>query len=264
MPSIEIADVNGKVWVGADGNPLPLVDTIADGQTESRLANLENLVVANADNRFVFGDNWGVDYSFADQFLPTFLRPDDSTLTVDTTPATQNGRALEIDFRNVTNELKFAFESESHTVQTINSDSTSGTFKLNYLESEVVQLDLKGQNSGSFKLRLNDPADGTGATQLTTETISIVDNAKTTAYNIERAIEKAVPSFDRSNGVSVTLVDEALRLYEIRFQEKGRAFNPTLVDHSGGSTVTVRVNATQTTASITQDTDDHVTATHRE
>ncbi len=162
VPSIEITDMNGQVLVGSDGNPLALVTTVADGQTESRLANLETLVAANANNRFVFGDNWGVDYSFSDQFLPTFLRPDDSTLTVDTTPATQNGHAIEIDFRNVTNELNFQFESETHAVQTIDSDSTSGTFKLAFFESEVVRLDLKGQTTGTYQLQLDDPADQSG------------------------------------------------------------------------------------------------------
>ncbi len=77
---------------------------------------------------------------------------------------------------------------------------------------------------------------------------------------MERALEKAVSSFDRSKGVSVTLVDESLRLYDIRFHEKGRAFNLTLVNPPGGATVTTLVSAQQTTGSITQDADDQVTA----
>ena len=115
---------------------------------------------------------------------------------MDTSLASKNGHALELDFRNVTKELKFVFSSSKHSVQRINPDLlTSGTFKLTHTESEVVKLDLSGATQGTFKLSLKEP-DTT--TQKPTADIKVVTNAKTTAYNIERAIEKAITAFSQS------------------------------------------------------------------
>ncbi|MCA9171679.1 MAG: hypothetical protein KDB23_28625, partial [Planctomycetales bacterium] len=201
---IEVLDNSGNQLVDGSNVPYELVATDRDGKTESRLANIENLVAANADNRFIFGDNWGVDYSFAEQFLPTFLRDDDSSLTIDTSPIADNGHNLTLDFRNVTNPLNFEFSSEEHSVQTIDTDGEASAFTLTYSESQVVKLDLKGTETGAFKLSLESPP----GTTLTTAAIKILKNQRTTAYNIERAIEAITPGFNLNSGVSVDVNED--------------------------------------------------------
>ena len=234
LPEVIILKQDGSKFVEAPG----LVTTLQDGKEESGLANIENIVAANASNRFIFGDDWGVETGPAKE------------ITVDTSLVSAGGYELEIDFSNVTNELNFKFESKVYSVQALDHDLSGGTVQLIYKDSETLTLNLNSQTSGTFNLSMTDP-DG-GAT-LNINDIKIVSGVKDTAYNIERAIEKEVSSFSVKTGVSVRVLDETLRTFRVTFHTKGVTSN--LAVTAGSASLNVEIAAQQTTAQINFDAD---------
>ncbi|MEI6720903.1 MAG: hypothetical protein WCO67_09070 [Betaproteobacteria bacterium] len=242
------------------------VTTLQDGRASSSLTNIETVVAADADNRFIFGNGWGTDYKYGEQYLAEFLRSPDSDLTIDTKLATQNGHSLILDFSAVSKELKFTFSSEEYSRQQLDFSTSTGTVDLVYTDSDVYEIDLGTATSGQFKLNMMLP-DGT--TPATTESITVKGTAAATAYNIGYAIKKALPGVFSQFGdnVRVTFDDKAPGKYKIAFLDKGYEAALALNTGSGTNTVTGltatdvdKIASAKNTVTITINADDAVTA----
>ena len=107
--SVQLLAFEDSVFVGLDG-------------TSSMLQRIEKIVAADADNTFVFGNDWGQFNVFQASTSSTLtsLDPDLVTafanfyrnreLEIETDEATNNGRRLVLDFRQVTHDLGFVFK----------------------------------------------------------------------------------------------------------------------------------------------------------
>jgi len=272
-------------FVDANGNALVLAITSNDGSPASSLANIEKFIAGAGANYFAFGDGWGANYRFGSQFLPSFLKKPDSKLEIDVSAATANNEIVELDFRAVSKELKYVFSTDHFAVQQITlPQEFTNDFTISYTTSAVWELDLREAASGTFQLQLDDPrhpgvADRrmtTGNIKVSTSTaFGLFDPNKTTAHNIERAIEKVWPNNNPfqtnrfTNPVSVTPDAKNPGKFYLKFRDAGYAPSltsphSTLVDKNGGAVgnppVNVVTGARQTTGAIEIASTDAATA----
>ncbi|MFM9971581.1 MAG: DUF4347 domain-containing protein, partial [Burkholderiales bacterium] len=260
---MKAADVAGKPELLAEG----IVSQIQDGGSASKLSNLETLVAADANGNFIFGNGWGTVYSYGQQYLPSFLKDADSTLTIDTATMADNGRDLTLDFRAVSKELKFTFIGHEYSNQQLLLSGQTAPFTLSFSDAEVFKLDF-GTTTGKATLKLN-PLTGPTTTQLVTDEIEIKigsdATAAKTATRIQDAINGKLTSFYQigKETVSVTTVPDEDGVYLVRFLEKGYVSGLAKGTLTGGATLTVSaplVKAEQTTESITFGASDKETA----
>ena len=75
-----------------------------------QLKNIEKIITSTADNTFLFGDEWGTNWSSALPDAAAYFKNRDRELILDTSNMASAAGKLVLDFRQVTRELQFTFE----------------------------------------------------------------------------------------------------------------------------------------------------------
>ena len=136
--AIRIKD--GSNWVAFDPTNTAHVDDGADrvSVTGEKFQNIEGIKTSDGSNVFYFGNDWGPSSFWAtagSSILPGVSALNrDRTLEIDTTQAD----ALVLDFRQVTDELKFTFEREDDGSLSMTIVKTDG-LKIPFLDTEILE-----------------------------------------------------------------------------------------------------------------------------
>ncbi len=81
------------------------------GSAEKSLKYIDEIITGDANNTFLFGNDWGSNYLLG-KYEPDILTgfwSRNQELTIDTSATVNNNRKLVLDFRNVSKELSFTF-----------------------------------------------------------------------------------------------------------------------------------------------------------
>ncbi len=129
QPTLQILPFTDSVFLGYTDANGSLIAT--KGSQTSSLHRVEKIVSADADNTFIFGDDWG-QYGSSASRLPfetiSNLEPDlftafnnrffnkNRVLEIDTDELTQNGHRLVLDFRQSTKNLEFSFKEKVNSI----------------------------------------------------------------------------------------------------------------------------------------------------
>ena len=219
---------------------------------DKRFNYIETIKASAANNRFYFGNDWGPDAkwnAFAAQAVPfgnriPFLNTD-RTLTIDTRIVTQNGFDLLLDFRAVTDELKFTFSKEK-------DGSTSLTVvKPNSIELPLMQMDALaevelneikfthvdsnttiygGREKNTFALDGDAEFAGTLIGGSGIRSSILVDGVKGTIENISSLLGGSLPDFFVSNTIDYT--DTGISLRKVNLISSSNGVEVASLDNS--------------------------------
>ena len=213
---------------------------------------IETIKASAANNQFYFGNDWGPDAkwnAFAAQAVPfgnriPFLNTD-RTLTIDTKIVTENGFDLLLDFRAVTDELKFTFSKEK-------DGSTSLTVvKPNSIELPLMQMDALakvdlnkikfthvdsntiiygGREKNTFALDGDAEFAGTLIGGSGIRSSILVDGVKGTIENISSLLGGSLPDFFVSNTIDYT--DTGISLRKVNLISSSNGVEVASLDNS--------------------------------